>query len=510
MKKLLAILLAAAMVALCACGATKTEPETQAAPAESGQVTEAADATASTPELDPGYTMPDTDPGMTEGNEALSALTKPLVIMHTNDAHCGVDKNWGYASLYAMKQYFLKSNHVALIDAGDHTQGEPIGTMTSGSSVIKIMNTIGYDLAIPGNHEFDYGMDKFNENVAAAEFPYLSCNFTHEGEQVLKSYIIKEYDGVKIAFVGICTPETLTSTNPKSLKDENGNYIYGFSEDKTGEKLYNTVQAAVDAARAEGAAFVVGVSHLGDEEAVAPYTYADVLANTSGIDVLCDGHSHDTNIVTMKNKEGKPVIRTSTGTKLLNVGVVTFSPDGTIKAENYQWNQKAAAPELLQLENAAAQAVNNELEVLNKELSVVVGKTSFDMVINDPEKTMEDGSPIRIVRNNETNLGDFLSDAYLNAAGGEADAAILNGGGIRDKIPAGDITLNTLLKVFPFQNELSVMELSGQAILDALEWGVHGQPSEFGGFLHVSNITFTVDLTVESPAISDDSSTLVG
>ena len=259
--------------------------------------------------------------GCGTGNSTPAA--KDIVILYTNDAHCGIEDGMGYQGLSAAKRALLAAgNKVLLVDNGDAVQGDTIGTLSKGEYIIDIMNKLGYDVATPGNHEFDYGMDQFNKLVEKADFDYISCNFVDkDGNPVLKPYVIKEADGVKIAFVGISTPKTITTSTPTYFQDGNGNYIYGFMQDDTGEKLYTAVQSAVDAARKEGAKYVIAMAHLGIEADCQPWTSSDVIVNTSGIDVVLDGHSHSTiagDIV--KNKEGKDVILTSTGTKLANIG----------------------------------------------------------------------------------------------------------------------------------------------------------------------------------------------
>ena len=434
---------------------------------------------------------------------AAPALQKNLVILYTSDVHCGISQGWGYAGLYAIKESLSADNYVLLVDDGDAIQGEPIGTMTKGEALIDIMNTVGYDIAIPGNHEFDYGMERFLELTKKASFPYISVNFNKEGELVFRPYVIKEFDGVKIAFVGVTTPTTPRTSTPRYFKDENGNYIYGFMQDENGEAVYAAVQKAVDDARAEGAQYVILMGHLGDEEECTPWKYSDVLGNTTGIDVMLDGHSHDTNQVVMKNKDGQDVIRSACGTKLENIGAVTITTDGKISAELYTWNQKTAAPKLLGLKNAAGEAVSAASDVLNAKLQEVVASTTVDLIINAPEATTEDGKPIRVIRRTETNLGDLCADAYLDQSG-DADIAFVNGGGIRVAIKKGDITLNDILKVHPFGNSLTVIEATGQQVLDALEWSVHSLPGEFGGFDHVAGLTFEYDSTIPSPCVQDD------
>ena len=437
------------------------------------------------------------------------ALTKNLVILYTSDVHCGIEQGWGYAGLYAVKEYFAANNYVMLVDDGDAIQGEPIGTMTKGEGIIDIMNAVGYDLAIPGNHEFDYGMDTFLALTEKADFQYLSCNFNKEGELVFAPYAIKEFDGVKFAFVGVTTPMTLRSSTPRYFMDENGNFIYGFLQDETGEQVYAAVQKAVDDARAEGANYVIALAHMGNEAECAPWMYSDVIANTTGIDVWLDGHSHDSDQVVMQNKDGADVIRSGCGTKLASIGVLTFGTDGSVTAGLMDWNQSVAAPALFGLQNAGADAVKAETAELDEVLQTVVAKTAVDLYINDPTEVTEEGKPVRIIRRAETNLGDLCADAYLDQSG-EADIAFVNGGGIRVQLNAGDLTLNNILTVHPFGNSLTVIEVTGQQVLDALEWSVHSLPGEFGGFDQVAGLTFEYDATIESPVIQDDSKMFAG
>ena len=440
---------------------------------------------------------------------AAPALTKDLVILFTSDVHCGIDQGFGYAGLYAVKQQMAKNYNVLLVDDGDSIQGEPVGTMTKGDAIIDLMNAVGYDVAIPGNHEFDYGMDNFLSLTKKANFPYISSNFTYKDELVFPAYVIKEVEGLKVAFVGITTPESITKSTPKYFQDENGNYVYGFLEGGTGEKLYAGVQSAVDAARAEGADYVIAIAHLGNEATSSPYTYADVLGNTTGIDAMVDGHSHDTDQLVMKNKDGEDVIRAACGTKLEGIGYVTISAkDGSLSYGLYTWHNSVSAPELLGIENEASQAVSAATDELNKKLATVVAKTAVDLTITDPTAKDENGTAIRIIRNAETNLGDLCADAYKDQSG--ADIAFVNGGGIRVSIAAGDITLNDILKVHPFGNEMCVIEVTGQQVLDALEFGARNTPGECGGFLQVAGLTYEIHTYIESSCTTDDKGMFTG
>ena len=436
--------------------------------------------------------------------------TRPdIVILFTSDVHCGIDQGFGYAGLEQIRDGLVaQGNVVILVDDGDNIQGEPIGTMTKGEALVELMNEAGYEIAIPGNHEFDYGMEQFLSLTEKAKFQYISCNFNKDGKLVFEPYVIKELGGAKVAFVGVTTPKTLTSSTPKYFQNEKGEFVYGFFQDETGEGVYKAVQKAVDDARAEGAEYVIVLGHMGNEEECRPWTYADVIENTTGIDAFLDGHSHDTEQVTMKNKDGEDVIRSACGTKLASVGYCRIAGDGKITAGVYKWNNDTSAPELLGITNDMSKAVDKASNALNEKLKEVVATTQVKLTINDPEAVDENGKPIRMVRRAETNLGDLCADAYRAQSG--ADIAFVNGGGVRVNIEAGDITLNDILKVHPFGNAMCVIEVTGQQILDALEWGARAVPGENGGFLQVSGLTYEIHTYIDTPCKQDENTLFAG
>ena len=432
-----------------------------------------------------------------------------IVILYTSDVHCGIDEGFGYAGVQQIRESLTaRGDTVLLVDDGDAFQGEPVGTMTRGQAILDLMNKLKYDVVIPGNHDFDYGMEQFLSLTEQADFPYISCNFNHEGELVFEPYLMKEVNGTKIAFVGVTTPETLTSSTPKYFQNAEGEFVYGFCQDETGEALYHAVQEAVDSARDEGADVVIVLAHLGNAEESRPWNYADVISNTTGIDVMLDGHSHDTDQVTMKNKDGQDVLRSACGTKLACVGYCRITPEGKISCGLYNWNNAESAPELLGIQNEMSEAVSNATEELDAKLGEAVAATEVSLTINDPTETDAEGKPIRMVRRAETNLGDLVADAFRDQSG--ADIALIGGGGIRDSIGAGDVTLNDILKVNPFGNYLTVIEVTGQQILDALEWGSRSVPSEDGGFLQVSGLSYEIDASVESSCRKDEDGMFAG
>lgn len=424
----------------------------------------------------------------------IAAPEQDIVILYTNDVHCGIDEEEGigYAGLADIeKQYEKDGAEVILADCGDAIQGSSIGTLSEGECIIDIMNEMDYDIAAIGNHEFDYGMERFMELSQHAEFPYVSCNFVdlQSDETVFRPYEIMEVSGVDIAFVGISTPETLTSSAPAYFQDEKGNLVYSFCQGKDGQALYDSVQQAVDDARAEGADYVIALGHLGIDEASSPWMSTEVIANTTGIDVLLDGHSHDTvECDTVEDKDGQEVILSQTGTKLSSAGVLTIGTDGKLTTELIsKW--KDDDPQM-------AAFIDDIQSEYKEELQRVVAKANVELTTVDPQ-TGE-----RLIRSGETNLGDLCADAYRVMTG--ADIAILNGGGIRDNIDEGDITYEEILNVHPFGNAVCMVEADGQDILDALELGACMYPEENGSFLQVSGITFEIDPSVPSSVRTDE------
>ena len=438
--------------------------------------------------------------GLTAFAEETAA--KDVVVLYTNDVHCGIDENIGYAGLAAYKKAFAKAGYdVLLVDNGDAIQGGPVGTLSKGEYIIDIMNEVGYDVATIGNHEFDYGMDQFMALREKAKFPYVSANFTDlEGKLILDPFVIKEAGGRKIAFVGASTPETFTKSTPTYFQNEKGEYIYDFCEGEDGKRLYAAVQKAVDDAREAGAEYVVVLAHLGIDGSSVPYTSSDLIVNTNGIDAVLDGHSHSTiEQEVVKNKDGEEVLLTSTGTKLAAVGALTIAADGTLSTRLHT--------ESIFQDDETTAFVEGIKAQYGETLAKVVASSQVDLIVNDLTAVDSEGKPIRIIRSQETNLGDLCADAYRLVSG--ADIGVVNGGGIRAAIPAGDITFEQIINVHPFGNAMCVVEATGQQILDALEKSVSKLPDENGGFLHVSGLTFTVDMSVPSTVVVDDKGNFV-
>ena len=431
---------------------------------------------------------------------ALAAESDPVVILHTNDVHTATD---GYPAVASYRQEMeaqYGADRVTLVDAGDAIQGGPIGTLTQGASLVDMMNYVGYDYAIPGNHEFDYGMDVLLDLAEnKAQYTYLSCNLLDNGGQsVFAPYAVEDYGDVQVAYVGISTPETLTKSNPTHFQDGSGSYIYSFCEDSSGQVLYTAVQKAVDSARSDGADYVVALAHLGMEGTTAQWTSSAVIANTTGIDLVIDGHSHEAYQQQVSNLEGEAVDLVQTGTQLANLGCVILDPatgDITTQLISLEGEDVPSDPDT----QAYLAEINSQFE---QELNQVVGSTAVEL-----KATAENGYDWA-VRVEETNLGDLVADAYRWALG--ADIGLANGGGVRADIPAGDITYQSLLSVQPYGNELCLVEATGQEVLDALEMGARLYPESSGGFLQVSGVTFTIDASIPSSVQLSDQGAFLG
>ena len=426
---------------------------------------------------------------------------KDIIVLYTNDVHCGIDyetdddggvSQIGYAGVASYKNEMLaQTEYVTLVDAGDAIQGGPIGTLSKGSYIVDIMNKTGYALAVPGNHEFDYGMDNFLKLAnEAAEYNYVCCNFLDlkTGKPVFDAYKMVSYGSTKVAYVGIDTPESFTKSTPTYFQDANGKYIYSFCQGNNGKDLYDVVQKAIDAAKAEGADFVIAVGHCGIDEQSAPWRSTDIIANVTGLDAFIDGHSHST-IPSQKvsDKAGETVLLSSTGTKTAAIGKLVIKADGSLSTELITGYGK-------QDETVAAFIADINAE-FKEVLSQVVAKSDVALTTKAADGT-------RLVRSGETNLGDLCADAYRVMLG--ADVAFVNGGGIRADIASGEITYEDIINVHPFGNEACLVEATGQQILDALEMGARVCPEENGGFLQVSGLTFTIDTTIPSSVVLND------
>ena len=420
------------------------------------------------------------------------AADKEIVILHTNDMHCGVNDNLGLATVAQMKQNALqKTPYVALVDAGDAVQGAPIGKLSRGEAVVRMMNAAGYDFSIPGNHEFDYGMERFWQLDKQLKNGYYCANFTdlRTKKLALPAYKIMQFGDTKVAFVGATTPGTLISSTPSFFQDGEGRYIYGFNEDETGKRLYKALQKSINAARENGADYVFIVGHLGINGSIEYWNSENVAANTRGVDAIIDGHSHERiQGKYVKNYLGKDVLIAQTGTKLKTVGRLVISTDGKITSELLKQD--------IGDDKKVQKIISREIAKYEPLLKQPVGEALLQLRSNDPQ-TGE-----RLVRNSECSLANFVTDAFKAVL--NCDVVMVNGGSIRNEIKTGVVTYNDLLEAFPFGNMCAVIEASGQQILDALEMGASHYPEEFGGFYQVAGMEYTINKSVPSTVILDE------
>ena len=433
-----------------------------------------------------------------------------VTILYTNDVHTYIDKQspkLTYAAIADLKQSYQNAGKdVLLVDAGDHVQGTAYGSMDEGASIIKLMNAAGYDAATPGNHEFDYGMARAKDIMKEADFPYLSCNWVdlRTGLRVLPSVKVFVRGGRRIAFVGVTTPETFTKSTPAYFMDKaQRKYIYDIQGGEDGKKLYDAVQKAIDKAKLL-ADVVIGLGHLGVDPSSSPWTSEEVIAHTSGFDAFIDGHSH----TVMENKQvkdasGKDVTLTQTGSYFANVGEMTIAADGTITTKLIPTHEGMDAT------IAAMQTgwVNTVDDMLGEKIAV--GDSNF--YVSDP------ATGKRRIRSAETNLGDFVADGiytYFNEVEKlHCDVAIMNGGGIRADVPAGDWTFKTCKQVSPFGNVACLMSVTGKQIQDALEFAARfaGEDGkENGGFLQVAGATYEIHTDIPNTVQTDEKNVWIG
>ena len=434
-----------------------------------------------------------------------------VTILYTNDVHTYIDNKSPkptYAAIAALKKSIEDTGRdVLLVDAGDHIQATAYGSMDDGATIIELMNEAGYDLATPGNHEFDYGMARAKAVIQEADFPYVSCNWVdlRTGFNVLPSVKFFFVGGRKIAFVGVTTPETFTKSTPAYfMNDAQTKYIYDILGGEDGQKLYDAVQKAIDKAEFWGADTIIGLGHLGVDPSSSPWTSEEVIAHTHGFTAFIDGHSH----TVMANKQvtdasGKAVTLTQTGSYFKNIGKMTVGADGTITTELINTYEG--------LDAAVAATASNWISAVDDMLGeeIAVGDTKF--YINDP------ATGKRRIRSGETNLGDFVADGiytYFNEIEElHCDVAIMNGGGIRTDVEAGPWSFKTCKTVSPFGNVACLMSVTGQQIQDALEFGARfagAEGKENGGFLQVAGARYTIHPMIPNTVQTDDKNVWTG
>ena len=432
-----------------------------------------------------------------------------IYIFYTSDVHCGVEENMTLAGVKALVDD-EKANHqyVTLVDGGDFLQGGSVGSLSKGKLIIELMNDTGYEIVTVGNHEFDYGMDTLKERMKESNFDYVLCNVKYSGKNEsafadTPGYVIKDYGGVKVAFIGVATPYSITDSTPKYFMEDH-EYVYNFYSGDNGNELYERVQSVVDEVRKQKVKYVVALTHLGSTPEYTPFDSVSLISHTSGIDAVLDGHSHSM-IVEDKypNKDGKDVVLCSVGTKLQAVGELILGADGSVTTLHIEeYNRK---------DESVLKALENADKVVDETLSVKICDLDYDMKIVDDEG-------VRFGRARESTVANFVADAYRYALG--TDIAVVNGGGVRSNIMAGEVLYRNLFDVSPFQNNGGSCYATGQQIVDALEFGAQNTEriykldgnsvGEFGGFIQVSGLKYTIDTSVESSVTFDSNNMFAG
>lgn len=417
---------------------------------------------------------------------------QPIVILYENDAHCAVE---GYARLAGQRDAERQHTpYVAIVSSGDFAQGNTVGSLTKGEAIVRIMNAVGYDYLTIGNHEFDYTVPQMQHLSEMLTAKTLCCNFSRyeqdnddnddrDNDDLYPAYEVKDFGGTKVGFIGVATPSTFRSSTPTYFIDDNGNLLYNFHQTDT----YECVQEAVNDAREEGAEIIIVLSHLGDDPEVA-YSRA-LIAATHGIDVVLDGHAHHVLNERLVNDRGDSVTLTSTGTKFAYIGRLTIDTDNRVTTELLPISDCHRVNQAVQ---DTVLAIQQELEA---RVNAPVGTTAFALADRDNQDN-------RLVRKQETNLGDFMADVARYTTG--ANIGVCNGGGLRAGLYNETITFGNIVSIWPFNNTMRVVECTGQQLLDAFEVSAANLPRENGDFMHVSGLRYTINPHVPTSVIWDD------
>ena len=444
------------------------------------------------------------------------SISDDIFILHTNDVHCGVTDSIGYDGLMLYKRQLEKRyNNVILVDAGDHIQGGTIGSITSGEAIIEIMNKLKYDVATLGNHEFDYRIPVLEERAEQLDCGYISINYCFHANKTARYNVSKiiEKGGKKIAFIGVATPQTLSKTYLNSLYDSNGNKVYDFLTENKSQELYDRIQKEIDRLKGEGVDYIILLGHLGIlGDALEENTSAGVIKNINGAIAFIDGHSHKVYSMDSPDKDSKNVKLAQTGTKLERIGVLIIHEDGTISHENVDKvpYEPDLANETLNVTRSRKECyvdkdmnnfIKEQYNGFSDELKRVVGKTPFTLTVYNTSSESRE-SHNQLSRIGENNLCNLVIDSYRLV--GKADVGIMNAGTVRNDINEGNITYQNVIDVMPYSNDILIKQITGQGILDALEFGVRSLPEPTSRFPQVSGITFKIDTSINSTVVVDD------
>ena len=381
------------------------------------------------------------------------------------------DGRSGFARLNALAkaERAANPNTLYLFD-GDMLSPSLISGFDKGQNTIDFTNLVPFDLAVPGNHEFDFGPDNFYEKMKASKYPWAAINITKaDGSAIegLGGVMVKEVAGLKIALIPVAqdtSPEVSDTGDLKFLP------------------TVDTAIAAAEKATEDGADLVVGVvqTDMGnDRRLIASHAFDVILSGddhsyataydgvTAYVETSIDGQlltALDL-IVDVKEKDGKREISWQPEFRFIDTATIQPDPDS----------------------KALADKLNAELD---KQLGVEIGTLEAPL-----------DSRRNVVRGEESTMGDLIADAMRAQTG--ADIAIMNGGGIRgDRTYESGVKLTRkdILTELPFGNVTVVTELPGTQVLAALENGVSQIEKGAGRFPQVSGLTYTVDPSADAGA----------
>ncbi|HEY0004682.1 MAG TPA: 5'-nucleotidase C-terminal domain-containing protein [Pyrinomonadaceae bacterium] len=361
------------------------------------------------------------------------------------------------------KKTLEQSPHTLLLMSGDTISPSVESITYKGQQMIDAWNLIGLDYATFGNHEFDFGPDVLRERVAESRFKWLAANVIDKktGKTFADThpFIIREFDGVKVGIFGITLPETKNTSRPGPDVD--------FLDP------CETAQRVVPQIRAQAAQVVIALTHLSMNE-------DKQLARCSGVDLIIGGHEH----TLLESMAGHaPIFKMTSDARELGRIDLNISRQ-TGKLESIDW--KVIPVDSGVAEDESFAAIYQKYGKLLAELNERVGHTDVELNAKSEDS-----------RQRETNVGDFITDAFRQWAG--ADVALMNGGSIRaDALLApGELTLRDVLSILPFKNPIVKLEITGATLRQALEHGVarSNEDNEPGRFPQVSGVRFSFDAT---------------
>lgn len=404
-------------------------------------------------------------------SSAFAAETQKLTIVHVNDVHGRLkfdegQKEIGYGRLKTIVDELKEDNqNVLLLNAGDTFHGVVDVNLTDGKAMVDLMNEVGFDAMVPGNHDFNYGYERLLELKDLAKFPIVGANILKDKDNTsdFDPYTIKEMEnGLKVGIFGLTTEETKFKSHPDNTKGIN----FG--------KPVEIAKDVVKKLQEEKVDVIVALIHMGNEGTTLT-TSNEIAENVKGIDIIVDGHSHE-----IEDKVVGDALLVQTGNYTNNIGVVDIEvEDGKIINKEGKLISFDEAKDIVP-DPKVEEEINKIDEVNAPKLAEVVGKSKVDL---DGERAN--------ARTGETNLGNLITDAMRKSTG--ADIAFTNGGGIRASISAGDMTFGDIITSFPFTNTLAVIEVTGEELTQALEHGVDLYPEQAGHFPHVSGMSYKFD-----------------